>query len=436
MKRVAGMIPNLDESLIDGCWKGIPSDCRPFRLGEIGKQGWNILRQDTGFPVAVLKQSALAHNSQWMRRFLQASGALLAPHGKTTMAPRLFHQQIADGAWGITLATIQQVRVARQFGVQRILLANQLVDPAAIRYIVNELASDSTFRFLCLIDSIAGVERLALAAKQRGLVRPLELLLEGGLAGGRAGCRTVEAALDVARAVKQAEPHLTLRGVEGFEGIIADATPQQSQARVREFLSFLVEIACCCEQEQLFPQGDLYLSAGGTEFFDLVADILPRGGLKRAAQVLIRSGCYLTHDSDLCIELHQRLVERTPAARELGEPPRAALELWSCVLSRPEESRAICSLGKRDASFDARLPLPIAWFRPGLHPSPQAIAGAVTYKLNDQHLWLDIPPTAPLGVGDLVAFGISHPCTTFDKWRLLLLVDDDYNVMGGVETFF
>lgn len=427
----------IDDLPIDDRYKGIPGGTPAFPLKEMGNRGWNVLRGDVPLPLAVLKESALAHNRRWMQRFLALSGAQFSPHGKTTMAPQLFQMQLEDGAWGITLATMQHVQVARRFGCKRILLANEVVDPRAIDYIIGELARDPNFEFLCLVDSVVGVEALAGAAKKQGLRRPLEVLLEGGLAGGRTGGRTLAEALEVARAVKRRTPYLALRGIEGFEGIIAEATPQASAAKVKEFLGFLLEIARRCDEEQLFASGKVVISAGGSEFFDLVADILPRSSLKRETQIIIRSGCYLTHDSDLFVDLHNKLQERTPAAKDLGAPPKAALEIWSHVLSRPEPPRAILGVGKRDASHDSRLPLPILWFRPGLHRIPQPLPpGHTTFKLHDQHALLNIPEESPLQIGDLVACGISHPCTTFDKWRLLALVDDQYNITGGVHTFF
>src|SRR5436190_5705802 len=180
----------IEDLPIDDRYKGIPGGTAPFPLKDLGYRGWNVLRSDVPLPLAVLKESALAHNRQWMKRFLALSGAQFAPHGKTTMAPQLFQMQLEDGAWGITLATMQQVQVARRFGCQRILLANEITDPRAMEYIVKELARDESFEFHCLVDSVAGVEALAGAAKQHGLRRPLEVLLEGGLAGGRTGCRT------------------------------------------------------------------------------------------------------------------------------------------------------------------------------------------------------------------------------------------------------
>ena len=56
--------------------------------------------------------------------------------------------------------------------------------------------------------------------------------------------------------------------------------------------------------------------------------------------------------------------------------------------------------------------------------------------MNDQHTYLRVPAEADVRVGDLIGSGISHPCTTFDKWRALFTVDDSYRVTGAILTFF
>ena len=56
--------------------------------------------------------------------------------------------------------------------------------------------------------------------------------------------------------------------------------------------------------------------------------------------------------------------------------------------------------------------------------------------LYDQHTCLKMPADSPLRVGDLVSFGISHPCTTFDKWRWMPVVDAHYAVVDAITTHF
>jgi D-serine dehydratase len=429
---------NLDELLgspVDPTTKGWPAG-PGLPLREVGRQGWNLLRGDLPLPVALIKASALSHNSRWMRSFLEHFGVAICPHGKTTMAPQLFARQLADGAWGITVATVQQLRVCRRFGVQRVVLANQLVGAQAIREVLAELRADPSFWFACLVDSLETVEQLVAEARSFGQEQPLQVLLEGGYPGGRTGCRTVERALAVARAAAAA-PELALIGVEGFEGLIARPTPTETAASVDAFLGTLLEIARACAAENLFAPGRILLSAGGSAFFDQVTKAFRAAALEREVQVVLRSGCYLTHDSKMYRQFFDDMRDRGLEINGLGDGLRAALELWAYVQSTPQPGLAIATLGKRDVSFDVHMPLPQQWFRPGVHARPQDLgAGFEVTGLSDQHAFVTLPDDSPLRVGDMLSFGISHPCTTFDKWQLLYVVDDKYRVIEGIRTFF
>jgi D-serine dehydratase len=424
----------IDDTILDHRTKGIPGGTAPFRLADIGKRGWNILREDTNFPVAILRESAIAHNSHWMRDFLASSNTGIAPHGKTTMSPQLFSRQIADGAWAITLATPQQIQVARDFGVRRIILANQLVGVRAMRYVLGELKRDPDFDFYCLVDSEANVAQLAAAAREVAIGRPLNVLLEGGTPGGRTGVRDRETGLALARAVKAASPHLALRGVEGFEGLLNLPTRAETETAVRAFLDLLVDLARDCEREDLFAPGDVILTAGGSAFYDMVVARFVHADLTRPTRVLIRSGCYLTHDSSRYRRAFADIVARTPGAAA-GGGLIPALEVWAYVQFRPEPGKVLLTMGARDtASGD--LPVPQTWYRAGMN-APAAIApGHSVTGMNDQHSHMTVPADSPLAYGDLVSFGVSHPCLTFDKWPLVMLVDDAYNVTGAIKTFF
>ena len=209
-------------------FKGFPYGAEPLRLDALGHQGWNLLQGDLPLPVAILKESALRNNSAWMRRFTENFGVRIAPHGKTTMAPQLFQQQLEDGAWGITVANVPQLRMCRNWGVSRVLIANQVVGPQELRGMMTELREFPELEVFCLVDSVVNVRQLAEAADASGLERPALLLLELGVANGRSGCRTEAEALVVARAVKDATPRLHLRGVEGFEGLLKGRTDAET----------------------------------------------------------------------------------------------------------------------------------------------------------------------------------------------------------------
>jgi D-serine dehydratase len=128
---------------------------------------------------------------------------------------------------------------------------------------------------------------------------------------------------------------------------------------------------------------------------------------------------------------------RSPALAALGEGLRPALEVWGTLQSRPEPTRAYVSAGKRDLSHDLDLPIVTGWCRPGSGRVVLPLgAEHRIFKLNDQHAHLELPADSPLAIGDLVRIGISHPCTTFDRWQLVYVVDDDYTVIDAIRTFF
>jgi D-serine dehydratase len=414
------------EDLLDWRDKGLPNG-RSLALDDLGAQGWNILAGDTGTPVAVLRDSALTHNLATMRGFCEEHGVLLAPHVKTHMSPQLMARQLAVGAWGLTVATPHQLAVLLEFGVRRVLVANQITDPGALSWLADRLHRDPELEVLWYVDSVAGVQlaAAAMAAVPDG-TRLARLLLETGHADGRTGVRSRDAALAVARAVADA-PRLELAGVAGFEGTIGHDRSPSTQQRIADFLAFLRDTFAALDDEGLLAAGERVATAGGSAFFDQVADTL--APLRdRGAVVVLRSGCYLTHDNGY---YEQVSPDVEPGWR--GEEFDAAIEVWGRVLSRPEPQVAFLNLGRRDVSFDLGLPVPLWTARAGRRGPAN---GLVVTGLADQHAWLAVPADHDLAVGDLVGVGVSHPCMTFDKWRLLMLVDDEYGVIGGLRTYF
>lgn len=423
----------LEDHVVDPTTKGFPLDAPAMCVRDIGKQGWSLLDGDLPLPLAILKRDVLKANSRWMYRFTAENGLVIAPHGKTTMAPQLFDQQIADGAWAITVATAQQLAVCRRFGVKRVILANQPIGAQSIDACFEALRADRDFELYCLADSTAGVALLAEGAKRHPPTRgnPLRVFVEIGFMGGRAGVRSRTDALAVARSIA-ATPGLTVAGFECFEGLLPDA------ASADGLIEEVAAIAGLANEEGLLAPGEpMILTAGGSAFFDRVGERLRAVSFDRPLLKILRSGCYLTHDDIGYAAAFRRITtETTLRLPEGGLEP--ALEVWAYVQSRPESGRTILTMGKRDVSYDSSLPVPVRWYRPnGTMERPEQMPrGHVVIALNDQHCHLGTPGESPLRVGDMVGFGIGHPCTTFDKWALLMMVDEDYRVVDGVKTYF
>jgi D-serine dehydratase len=400
-----------------------------IQLTDTARLEWNLLNEDVSLPAAVLYADRVEHNLKWMQAFVAEYGVKLAPHGKTTMAPQLFRRQLETGAWGITLATAHQVRAAYHGGVSRILMANQLVGRRNMM-MVAELLSDPDFEFFCLVDSAEGVEQLGQFFTS--VHKPLQVLLELGVPGGRTGVRDEAQRNAVLEAIARYPDVIKLAGVELYEGVLKE------EDEVRAFLQGAVTVTRALLEEGRFARMPAILSGAGSAWYDVVAEEFSKASETGKVEVVLRPGCYLTHDVGIYRKAQTDIFARNPVARKMGEGLLPALQLWAYVQSIPEPDRAIIGLGKRDSAFDAGLPEPARHYRPGTQ-APRDVAaneGWEIFGLMDQHAYLRIPAGADLKVGDMIAFDISHPCLTFDKWRQVLVVDPSYRVTEVIETFF
>ena len=414
-------------SVVDPLDKGLGALEAPCPPDAIATLGWNLLKEDLNLPAAVLSQSRLEHNLAWMQRFASEYGAKLAPHGKTTMAPRLFARQLAAGAWGITLATAHQTRVAYAHGVRRVLMANQLVGRRNMATVA-ELLADPSFEYFCLVDSPDQVQQLA--AHFGAARRPVQVLIELGVAGGRTGVRDEAQWQAVLDALAKANGAVQLAGVEVYEGVLQD------EAAIRALLQRAVRALHDLADAGRIERSPAVLSGAGSAWYDVVAEEFAKADIGAPLDVVLRPGCYLTHDVGIYRSAQAQVETRNPVAQRMRASLLPALQLWAYVQSVPEPERAIVALGKRDAAFDAGLPAPAAHFRPGQSVTAPAPAHWKITGMMDQHAYLHIAAGDDIRIGDMIAFDISHPCLTFDKWRQMAVIDDDYNVVDVVQTFF
>ncbi len=383
-------------------------------------------------PTLALVRSALQHNARIMADWVQSQHAVLAPHGKTTMSPELIRLQLDHGAWAITAATVSQARLFASWGVPRILLANEVTDPAGLHWLASTLDEGGP-EVIVLVDSLVGAEMLSTAVTRtaRAGGRDLGVLLEVGVAGGRAGVRDDATGLAVARQVAVL-PGLALRGVEAFEGVAGHDRSDADLTAVRALLARVMGLGARLTSEGLVDSDEVIVTAGGSAYPDVVAEATSTWSGALPIRRVIRSGGYLTHD-------HGMLAAISPMRSPDGTYAlRPALRLYAVVLSCPEPGQAIVGFGKRDAPFDVGLPTPLTRHLrtvDGFAP-PVPATGISVEKMNDQHAFCRVDAGGQAAVGDLLEFGISHPCTAFDKWPLVPVLDDDDRLTGVVTTVF
>ena len=426
------LLDNLMDPWIDNSFKGFPHSSAPLRRSQIGAQHWHVLAGDLPLPLAVIKEAPLRHNLQWMQGFAKARGLALAPHGKTSMSPQLFQRQLEAGAWGMTFATVTQLRIGVAAGAKNCLIANQVFMAVDLQGLEALRCAHPQVRVIFLVDSLDQLGLIEAWCQANPAATAFEVLLELGPQGGRSGCRDDAQALALALRLRQS-PAVRLVGVECYEGLAATGNSELDEAYTKSLMTRVQGLAQACDQQNLFEHHEVLITAGGSAIFDLVAHYL-KPVLGRPVLGLLRSGCYVTHDQGT----YTRMMSAVAARTGCGDGLHAAMEVWASVQSCPEPGLAILAVGKRDLSYDWELPTPLLFCRRGAREPQAAPAGWKITGLNDQHAYLkgDDAPHQALQVGDLVCLGISHPCTTFDKWRWIPLVDEHYGVCDAVVTSF
>jgi len=380
--------------------------------------GWSLI-DAAETPLAVIRESALIHNSARMREYCDSAGFLLAPHAKTTMSPELMEYQTQSGAWAFAVATAYQARRAITFGASRIMLAAQVIDHDALVDLMSRHHAGQCDDVMFFVDSNESLDAVAAASALVDGDYRAHVLIELGHLGGRTGVRGVGVAVSLARAAFE-RPGVHLRGIAGYEGTVPGIRTDEGLKRVDGFLDELKDVALASRE---FLGGDGFVTVGGSMYLDRVRERLadlPAQGLP----VAVRSGCYLTHDHGL----YETASHTTPMPS--WSP---GIEVWGRVISHNEPTLAIANAGRRDLSYDQGLPFAVKRITSG---TSHSLTGVDVFALSDQHSWMRLTEGTELAVGDLVGFGISHPCTTFDSWQVLAVVDDDDVVVGVCSTYF
>ncbi|MGY8631308.1 alanine racemase [Bradyrhizobium sp. 14AA] len=402
---------------------------------DIGGQHWSPARGDLALPALTLDEAAFTANRDLFLKWCASAGVSVAPHAKTPMSPELARALREAGAWGTTVANIQQAAVLLANGERRLLLANEIGGLAAGRRLGALLSAYPDVELHAFADSPAAVAALAEAARVAGR-HELSVLVE--LGAGRAGARD-RAAVEATIAAVLAADRLVLGGVAAYEGAVATQDADETMRAIAALMERTIEAFALVRAAA--PKRPLIVSAGGSAYFDIVARALtPIAQVDGNAAVLLRSGALFFADHGIYARAFAELDRRgglviDGARHSAAEGFRPALTLWAEVLSRPEAGLAIAGFGMRDASFDQGLPVPLRVFRDGVEQPGLATTLAVT-RLNDQHAFLSVASGSALAVGDIVAFGISHPCTCLDRWRVIFGLDADGVVTRALPTQF
>ena len=417
-----------EASPLEALIRSVPPDVAATPA-DLAAAGVGLFDDRLTFPQMTISWPAVSANVAIMQRFCDSADAWLAPHGKTTMAPHIFEVQLRAGAWAITVATARQALTCRAFGIPRVIVANEITHRGEIRRLVSELATDQTFELMVLVDDPGNAGDWAAAARAAQLDRPVQLLVEHGFPNGRTGTRDRAGLGRVVDAIVDGRPWVELFGIEGYEGIAPWQTAEEREEAAIDYLDSLAAAA-----RRILPRLTVdrpLVSAGGSVYFDRVVERLGRSALPDF-QLVLRSGGYVTHDDGY----YQRVSPLSSASDRLPgrDRLRPALVLWGVTLSRPEQDLAILGFGHRDAP--SRIDPPVARWHAGGGTVTEIEPGVRIRRMDDQHAYLDLGGRIDPAIGDFVGGGISHPCEAFERWRVMLALNDARRVVGLIPTFF
>ncbi|MER9557560.1 amino acid deaminase [Mesorhizobium sp. M0323] len=422
--------------VLDDRIRGVPPGTLGLDSSFVASERWHPAHGRMSLPVLTLDEEAFIANRDLFLGYAREQGAVIAPHAKTPMAPDLARSLVEAGAWGTTVADIRQATVMLRSGLSRLIIANEVGGPGGANRLAVLVGAWPSAEFYVFADSFDAVNALAEAWRANATLPPLRVLVE--LGAGRAGARTTGEAEAIADAVVAAGGRLLIAGVAAYEGAAAQADPGRTDEAISALLAMTADMFLRL-RARVGGDTPLIATAGGSVYFDkVVAALSPLVSRDGNATLVLRSGAIFFHDHGVYDRSLGALDARDgfaiggvgASARNSFHP---ALRLWAEVLSRPVPGLAICGMGMRDVSFDQGFPKVVTIFRAGKQ-LPKA--RAEVFKLNDQHAFLTIASGDDIAVGDVVEFGISHPCTCLDRYRVIFGADAAGYVRHAFPTYF
>ncbi|AOF90695.1 alanine racemase [Sinorhizobium sp. RAC02] len=427
-----------DNPLIDDRIRGFPPGHAALPLDALGKQGWKPYDGTMALPLISLDRQAFAGNIDLMMAYVKDHGVEIAPHAKTPMSTAIAGALLAVGAWGTTVADIRQAAVMLKAGQRRLILANEIGGIAAARRLAALLAFYPEAEMHVFVDSVPLATALSAAWRERNDLPPLGLMVELGI--GRAGVRDPDAAGAIVDTILAAEtPSFRLTGIAAYEGAAATADADETLRRIDGLVAMTATFLPAV-RARIGKKRPLILTAGGSVFFDrVVAGLSAAVSADPDCRLVLRSGAIFFHDHGV----YERGLAGLDArggfqfggdVRSASKGFKPALRVWAEVLSRPEPGLAICGMGLRDVAIDQGLPRPLALYRDSARRAD--FTGADVLRLNDQHAFVTVPAGSDVAIGDVVEFGISHPCTCLDRHAILYGLDPDHTVVTAYLTSF
>lgn len=328
-----------------------------------------MTRQEIETPALLADLDRMEANLERMALFFRQVPAKLRPHFKNHKCPDLAARQLYAGAVGITCATLREAECLVHHGIRSVLLANEIVDPAKIRRLV-ELARRADV--IVCVDNEKVADELARAARNRHM--QVSVLVDVDVGLHRCGVPPGEATVRLARTL--VEKGLRFRGLMGYEGQVLRKPPgPEKEEAAAAAMGPLVETKAALEREGLHVE---IVSAGGTGTYSISG--------RYPGVTEIQAGSYLLMDTDY----QKCCTDFDPA-----------LTLLTTVISKTEGERIVVDAGLKALSCERGI------------PAIKDLPGLATRRLTAEHGIIDLQnPLAPVEVGDRIEMWVHYSDAT------------------------
>jgi D-serine dehydratase len=422
---------------LDPSARGVPPSAGRVLSSEISARVWHPADGAMNLPMLTVDLDAYASNKRAMLEICRQFRSIIAPHAKTPMSPVLARDLIESGAWGASVADLRQASALLRYGIRRIVIANEIGGHAAATRLAGLLSSFRDADIYLYVDSTELMDALAAVWAAEASLPRLQLLIEIGC--GRGGVQTQRKCDElIEKWCRLNEPRIVLAGVAAYEGTVntPDAT---ALAIALDDLFQRMGDALKSVRAAVGEAPQLMLSAGGSSLFDhVIVRSIPIVEADGNSVLQLRSGsCFFSDHGptrDRLAALARRNLLGDEASARVAQSFKPALRLWAEVLSAQNDVSFICGLGLRDAAHDQGLPVPLAVWRSGKRIAILTEEARVT-KLNDQHAFVRAHGLT-VKVGDVLEFGVRHPCTTIDKHDLIFGLGATDRITTVFRTFF
>jgi len=337
---------------------------------------------DLPTPALIVDVPVLDRNIARMAHFFAEGTCRLRPHVKAHKTPAIARRQLAAGSCvGLTCATVREAEAVAAF-CDDVLIANEIVTADKCG---RAAALAASRRVTVAVDSVEGVEALAVAARAAGVI--LGVLVDLNVGQMRCGVLPGEPALTLAARVA-ATSGLRLHGVMGYEGHVQPVRERGDRAaQAQRAMTALVDTAAQLRAAGLPCE---IVSGGGTGTFDISG--------RMAGVTEIQAGSYVLMDTDY---------------GDVGVPFEQAFFVLGTIVSRPAADRCVADAGHKSTTKDHGL------------PRVHGVEGATVTSLNDEHATIAIPPAAAIRIGDRVRLVPSHTDPTMNLHDVIYAVEGE-----------